>query len=353
MSKELKYIIEQLSNEKGISRDALRTTIESALLSAVKKKFSTTEDVGLTIAPDTYEMSIFNIKTVVAKVTDKFKEIILKDALALDEHTGLGRTVNVPVDLKDFGRIAAQMAKQVILQKVREAERVVVFDKFAGKVGSILGGTVLRRDKGMYYIGVGKAEAVLPVKETIHGEHLRTGDSVRAYIVEVASSGKGPQILLSRTRTEFVVELFKMEVPEINDGIVLIKDVVREPGERTKIAVHSKLAAIDPVGACVGMKGTRVQTIVRELRGERIDIISWVEDPRLYIARALTPAQVDKVGINDDDKTALVVVDDQQLSLAIGKKGMNVKLAMKLTGWNIDIISESKYSKIRQEDPGE
>ncbi|MBF0565201.1 MAG: transcription termination factor NusA, partial [Nitrospirae bacterium] len=200
-----------------------------------------------------------------------------------------------------------------------------------------------------YYVGIGKAEALLSVKDTIQGEHLKTGDTVRGIIDAVNPASKGPSIVLSRTSTNFLVELFKMEVPEISGNIVIIKDVVREPGERTKIAVFSKDQSIDPVGACVGMKGTRVQTIVRELRGERIDIINWSADPRVYIARALTPADVDKIGINEEDKTAMVVVDDSQLSVAIGKKGQNVKLAMKLTGWDIDIISETRYSKIRQE----
>jgi N utilization substance protein A len=349
MSKELRYIIEQISHEKGISRNTLRLTIESAMLTAVKKKFEASDNLGLIINPDTYEINVFKEKTVVDSVTDRIMEITLEEARKIDESADLGDTIKIPMDIKDFGRIAAQTAKQVILQKVREAERDVIYDKFAGKVGSIISGTILRRDRNAYYIGIGKAEAVLPVKETIQGEHLKTGDTVRGIIDIVNANSKGPSIVLSRTSTNFLVELFKMEVPEISDNIVLIKDVVREPGERTKIAVSSIDHSIDPVGACVGMKGTRVQTIVRELRGERIDIINWSADPRVYIARALTPADVDKIGINEEDKTALVVVDDAQLSIAIGKKGQNVKLAMKLTGWDIDIISESRYSKMRQE----
>ncbi|KJU81843.1 transcription elongation factor NusA [Candidatus Magnetobacterium bavaricum] len=349
MSKELRYVIEQISHEKGISKAQLRATIESAMLTALKKKLIRSDNVGLLINPDNYEIAAYKIKSVVEQVKDKHTEIALSDALLLNDKVVVGDTVKEPLDIKGFGRITAQTAKQVILQKVREAERDVIYDKFITKVGTIASGTVLRREKGMYYIGIGKTEALLPIKETIQREHLKVGDTVRAYISEVVITSKGPQIMLSRTSTDFVVELFRMEVPEISDNIVIIKGVVREPGERTKLAVSCKDTSIDPVGACVGMKGTRVQTIVRELRGERIDIILWSPDPRIYISRALTPSDVDKIGVNEDDKTAMAVVDDSQLSIAIGKKGQNVKLAMKLTGWDIDIISETRYAKMRQE----
>jgi N utilization substance protein A len=208
----------------------------------------------------------------------------------------------------------------------------------------------MRREKGFYFLNLGKAEAILPIKETLPNENLKRGDTVKAIVEDVRITSKGPEIIISRTSPQFVAGLFKMEVPEINEGLVMIKNIVREPGERTKIAVYSKDTAIDPVGSCVGMKGTRVQTIVRELRGERIDIIPWTDDPRMLIARALSPASIDKIGINEDGKTAMVVVNDQQLSLAIGKKGQNVRLAMKLTGWDIDIISDTEYSKIRMEE---
>jgi len=208
----------------------------------------------------------------------------------------------------------------------------------------------MRKEKNFYFLNIGKTEAVLPQKESLPGENLKRGDTVRVFIEDVRITPKGPVIYLSRTNPHFVLELFKMEVPEIAEGLVVIKDIVREPGERTKIAVFSKDHTIDPVGACVGMKGTRVQSIVRELRGERIDIIPWTDDPRILISRALSPATVDKIGINEEEKTAMVVVNDQQLSLAIGKKGQNVKLAMKLTGWDIDILSESEYAKMRMEE---
>jgi N utilization substance protein A len=209
---------------------------------------------------------------------------------------------------------------------------------------------VMRKEKSMYFLNLGKTEALLPIKETLPNENLKRGDTIRAYIEDVKITPKGPAILVTRASPQFIAALFKMEVPEINDGLVIIKDIVREPGERTKLAVFTKNPAIDPVGACVGMKGTRVQSIVRELRGERIDIIPWTDDPRQLVSRALSPAVVDKIGINEETKTAMVVVNDQQLSLAIGKRGQNVRLAMKLTGWDIDILSESEYSKMRIEE---
>lgn len=350
MSKELRYIIEQLSFERGISKEKLRTNLESAMLSAIRKKFTEERDIKLTIDPEKYEISAYETKIIVKKVQDKETEISLKEAKTFDKNSAVGNDIDIPVDIKDFGRIAAQTAKQVLFQKVRESEREVIYDEFVDKVGTIVSGTVLRKERGLYFIGIGKAEAVLSVKETIHNEHLKIGDTIKAYIDIVNSSLKGPQIVLSRTKPDFVAELFKMEVPEINDSIVIIKSIVREAGERTKLSVISNDPSIDPVGACVGMKGTRVQAIVRELRGERIDIIHWSEDPRQYIAAALTPASIDKIGINEDDNTAMVVAEDNQLSIAIGKKGLNVRLATKLTGWEIDIISESKYSQMKEED---
>ena len=258
--------------------------------------------------------------------------------------------MDLPLDVHDFGRIAAQTAKQVIFQKVREAERDVIYAEFKDKVGQVVSGTVMRKEKNNYYINIGKTEAILPQSEALPGENLRRGDTVRAQIEEVKISTKEPVVLVSRTNPRFVGALFKMEVPEISEGLVVIKDIVREPGDRTKIAVYSTNASIDPVGACVGMKGTRVQSIVRELRGERIDIVPWTDDPRMLIARALSPASVERIGINEESKTAMVVVNDQQLSLAIGKKGQNVRLAMKLTGWDIDIMSDTEYSKIKMEE---
>jgi N utilization substance protein A len=350
MTKELCFIIEQLSREKGIPKEMLIATLESALLSAARKKYGGRTNVNLRIDPKTCAITVFESKKIVETVNDKNEEITTEDAAKIAPGKSLGDEVEVPIFLQDFGRIAAQTTKQVIFQRVREAERDVIFKEYKDKVGRIISGIVMRKERGMYFLNVGKTEAILLQKESLPGENLKRGDTVRAFIEDVRVTPKGPVIYLSRINPKFVLELFVMEVPEISEGLVVIKNIVREPGERTKIAVFSKDHTIDPVGACVGMKGTRVQSIVRELRGERIDIIPWTDDPRILISRALSPATVDKIGINEEEKTAMVVVNDQQLSLAIGKKGQNVKLAMKLTGWDIDILSDSEYSKMRSEE---
>lgn len=350
MTEKLCFIIEQISREKGISKDTLLKTLESALLSAARKRYGGRTNVNLRINPKTCEISVFETKKIVEKVSDRDEEISIDDAKKTFSGKSAGDEVEVPIQLQDFGRIAAQTARQVIFQRVREAERDVIYNEYKDKVGRITTGIVMRKEKGIYFMNIGKTEAVLSQKETLPGENLKRGDNVRVYIEDVRLTPKGPVIYLSRNNPKFVIELFRMEVPEITEGLVVIKNIVREPGERTKLAVYSTNTTIDPVGACVGMKGTRVQSIVRELHGERIDIIPWTDDPRILISRALSPSTVDKVGINEEEKTAMVIVNDQQLSLAIGKKGQNVKLAMKLTGWDIDIISESEYSKMRMEE---
>jgi len=350
MTKELCHVIEQISREKGISKETMVEALESALLSAMRKKYGGRTNINLTIDRKKCTIRVFESKQVVADVTAPDMEISAKDAAKIDPSKKAGDTVELPLDLQDLGRIAAQTAKQVIFQRVREAERDVIYNEFKDKAGQIVSGTVMRREKGAYFINLGKTEAYLAIKDTLPNENLKRGDTVKAIVEEVKVTSKGPEIIISRTTPQFVAELFRMEVPEISEGLVIIKNIVREPGERTKIAVTSKDSAVDPVGSCVGMKGTRVQAIVRELRGERIDIIPWTDDPRTLLARALSPATVEKIGVNEEDKTAMVVVNDQQLSLAIGKKGQNVRLAMKLTGWDIDIISDTEYSKIRMEE---
>jgi len=352
MAKELCFVIDQIGREKGISRETLVKLLEAALLSAARKRFVNKPNINLRIDIKTCDIQVFEVKTVVETVVNPNEEISPADAAAVDPGATIGSAVELPLQLQDFGRIAAQTAKQVLFQKVREAERDIIFEDYKDKMGQIISGAVIRKEKGFYFIALGKTEAVLPQKDTLPGETLKRGDIVKAYLADVKQTAKGPVIMLSRTDPRFIAGLFKMEVPEIHDGIVIIKDIAREAGERTKIAVASKDTSIDPVGACVGMKGTRVQSIVREVRGERIDIIPWNEDPRIFIARALTPANVDRVGINDTgaEKSAMVIADDQQLSLAIGKRGVNIKLASKLTGWEIDILSESEYSKLKLEE---
>lgn len=350
MTKELFYAIEQISREKGIPKEVLVSALESALLSAARKKYGGRENVHLKIDEKTYSIDLYETKRIVEKVENADEEVSLKEARKMAPEKGLGEEIDFPLDIHDFGRIAAQTAKQVIFQRVREAERDVIYNEYKDKIGQVVSGTVMRKEKGLYFVNIGKTEAIMPVRETLPMESLKRGDMVRAYIEDIRTTSKGPAIIITRTSPQFVAALFKAEVPEISEGLVVVKDVVREPGERTKIAVYSTNSSIDPVGACVGMKGTRVQSIVRELKGERIDIIPWTDDPRMLIARALSPASIERVGVNEDEKTAMVVVNDQQLSVAIGRRGHNVKLAMKLTGWDIDIISESEYSKIKMEE---
>ncbi len=350
MIKEVNFLIDQICREKGISRSVLVSALESALLSAARKRYGGRTNIDLKIDPATLKIHIYEIKRIVEKVENPDEEMTLEEARAQSPEKNLGETVEMELAPADFGRIAAQTAKQVILQRMRDAERDALFNEFKDKVGQIISGTVIRKEKGFYFVNIGKTEAALPIKEALPGENLRRGDFAKGYIEEIRNTPKGPLIIISRTNPKFVAELFKMEVPEISEGLVKVRDIVREPGERTKIAVYSTEPSIDPVGACVGMKGTRVQSIVRELRGERIDIIPWTDDPRVLIARALSPATIDRVGVNEEEKAAFVVVSDQQLSIAIGKKGQNVRLAMKLTGWDIDIISDTEYSKMKMQE---
>ena len=348
MNRELIHIIEQMSKERGIPQESILATLESALLSAVRKKYGLDIEINIKIDTESGEIVMKALKKVVNTVNNALEEISLKEAKKIDPSVNVDDTQESPISLDNFGRIAAQTAKQVLFQRVREAEKEAIFDEFKDRAGEIVSGVVIRREKGCYYVALGRAEAVLPIKSTLSTENLKRGETVRSYIEEVKVTPKGPVILLSRAHPNFVAELFRMEIPEIYEGMVEIKKIVREAGDRTKLTVHSKNAMVDPVGACVGMKGTRVQSIVRELRGERIDIIPWTEDQRVLIAKALSPAVVESIGINEEEKSAMVVVSDQQLSIAIGKKGQNVRLAMKLTGWDIDIISETEYNKMRK-----
>ncbi len=349
MSQELIHVIDQISKEKGISKEMVVEAVESALVSAAKKKYGA-QRIAVQIDPKRGDIIMYAYKKVVAEVANPDEEITLEEALTLYPDAQMDGEVPLQVEFQGFGRIAAQTARQVIVQKVREAEREVILKEFNDKIGQLVNGIVLRHEKGAYYIDLGKTEAVLPAREQVPRESYRRGDRVRAYVLEVRDTSKGPQVVLSRAHPDFVSRLFEMEVPEIYENIVEIKGVVREAGDRTKIAVASKDSQVDPVGACVGMKGSRVQAVVRELRGEKIDIIPWSEDPRIFIAKALSPAVVEKVGVTEEDRSALTVVADSQLSLAIGKKGQNVRLAAKLTGWKIDILSESEYDQERQKE---
>ena len=347
MSRELITVIEQISREKGINSETIIGAVKSALQVAAKKCFGASDNIQVEIDPKSGEIQVILTKMIVADVTNPKEEISLEEAKKIDAEADLGDEIGALIEVGDFGRIAAQTAKQVIFQKVREAEWDTVYRDFINRQGDIVHGVILGQENRNYIVDLGKTEALLPHKEQIPRETFRRGDRLRAFLCEVKPSAKGPQLILSRSHPEFVGKLFAIEVPEIYEKIVEIKSVVREPGDRTKIAVCSKDPSVDPVGACVGMKGSRVQAVVRELRGEKIDIIPWSEDPRVFIAEALSPAVVERVGIDEEEKSALVVVSEQQLSLAIGKKGQNVRLAAKLTNWKIDIINETEYEKKR------
>ena len=347
MNRELINVIEQISREKGIKSNTIIDAVKSALQTTAKKCFGASDNIQVEIDPKSGEIQVILIKKIVEEVADSKEEISLEEAKKMDSEAELGDEIGALIEVGDFGRIAAQTAKQVIFQKVREAEWDTVYKDFIDKQGELVHGVILGQENRNYIVDLGKTEALLPVREQIPRETFKRGDRIKAYLLEVKPSAKGPQLILSRSHPNFVTKLFATEVPEIYERIVEIKDVVREPGDRTKISVYSRDSAVDPVGACVGMKGSRVQAVVRELRGEKIDIIPWSDDPRVFIAEALSPAVVDRVGINEEERSALVVVTDQQLSLAIGKKGQNVRLAARLANWKIDIISDTEYEQKR------
>ncbi len=343
MKNELFDALDQLEKEKGISKETLIDAIEAALITAYKKNFGSSQNVKTTIDREHGFVKVFSRKEVVEEVENDLFEISLADAKKIDPNYEVADIVEKEVTPRNFGRIAAQTAKQVVVQRIREAERSVIYEEFVNRESEIVTGVVQRISKGIVHINLGRVEAVLLPNEQIEGETYGQASRVKTYIVEVKKTTKGPQIVVSRTHPGLVKRLFELEVPEIHDGTVEIRGISREAGSRTKIAVYSSDENIDPVGACVGQRGARVQNIVDELRGEKIDIIKWDEDPGKFISNSLSPSKVLKVEIGEDDKSALVVVPDYQLSLAIGKEGQNARLAAKLTGWKIDIKSESQY----------
>jgi N utilization substance protein A len=343
MANQLRQQIEQISREKNINPDVIIAAIEDAILTASKKYYKSNEDLRSRFNNETGVIEVFAVKQIVETLEDDETQIALSEARKLIPEAEVGQEIEFPKPTDILGRIAAQTAKQVIFQKVREAERDNVFAEYSGRVGEVVNGIIKRQEMGDFVVDLGRAEAVLPRKEQSRAETYQTGDRVRVAIVKVLKSAKGPQVIVSRTDPALLIKLFEMEVPEIYDGTVQIKGCVREAGERAKVAVVSREKDVDPVGACVGMKGTRVQSIIRELRGEKIDIVEWSEDPILFVTNAISPAKVQRVSIvNDAEKVMEVIVEDKQLSLAIGKKGQNVRLAAKLTGWKIDIKSEEE-----------
>lgn len=342
MNVEFTEALDQIEKDKGISKDILIEAVEAALISGYKRNFASAQNVRVEINRETGAVNVYAQKKVTDEVIDDQLEIHISDAKIINANYELGDIVEKEVTPRDFGRIAAQTAKQVVVQRIREAERGIVFDEFINRESEIVTGTVARASKGNIYISLGRTEAILGPTEQIPNEEYQHGDRIKCYIVEVKKTTKGPQILLSRTHPGLVKRLFELEVPEVHDGTVEIKSISREAGSRSKIAVGSSDSNVDPVGACVGPKGARVQTIVDELKGEKIDIIKYSDDPIEFISNSLSPAKVIKCNVNADEKTAKVIVPDYQLSLAIGKEGQNARLAAKLTGWKIDIKSESQ-----------
>lgn len=346
MNQEFMQALEQIEKEKGIGKEILKDAIEAALVSAYKKNFGTSQNVDVSIKEETGDIRVYSKKTVAKEPENDFTEISLEEAAKISPGAVEGDIVEIEVTPKNFGRIAAQTAKQVVVQRIREAERGIIYDEFINRENELVNGMVQRWEKSNVMIDLGRVEAVLPPTEQIHTEDYSPGSRIRVYIVEVKKTTKGPQIIVSRTHPGLVKRLFELEVPEIHNGLVQVKGIAREAGARTKIAVYSVDENIDPVGACVGPKGIRVQSVVNELRGEKIDIIKWSTDTHEFIANSLSPAKVVNVSTTEGQKAAQVVVKDYQLSLAIGKEGQNARLAAKITGWKIDIKSESQTAEI-------
>ena len=343
---ELDRVLDQVSKDKNIPKEQLIDAIEQAFLGAARKKWGHLGELEAQYNQESGEIELFQFKTVMEKVENADIEMTLKDAKELDPDAQMGDSIGVKMDASQFGRIAAQAAKQVIISKVRESERVLVFNEYKDRVGELITGQVRRFERGETIVDLGKAEGAIPRNEQVPGEHYKVNDRIQCYFMEINPERSGPMLVLSRRHPNLIRKLFEIEVPEVSEGIVQIKNVAREPGARAKIAVHSSDSDVDPVGACVGMKGSRVQSVVQELRGEKIDIVSWDPDPARFVCNAIAPAEVVKVIIKESEKTMEVIVPDDQLSLAIGKRGQNVRLAAQLSGWNIDVLSETRLEDL-------
>ena len=343
MNKEFILAVEELEKEKGIAKDLLIEAIESALVSAYKKNYGTSQNVRVNVDRETGDIDVFMRKDVVEEVSDPFAEVSLEDARAIDPEYELNDVIEYQVTPKDFGRIAAQTAKQVVVQRIREAERGMIYDDYINRQSEVVTGIIHRISNDTVFINIGRTEGILAVTEQVRGERYVVNSRLKVFIMDVKKTTKGPQVYLSRSHPGMVKRLFELEVPEIQDGIVEIRSIAREAGSRTKMAVYTADENVDAVGACVGSRGNRVQAVVDELFDEKIDIITWSDDPKELISNALSPAKVEQVIINDDGKSATVIVPDYQLSLAIGKEGQNVRLAAKLCGWKIDIKSHTQY----------
>ena len=349
-NKELILALEELEKEKGMNKDYILEAIETALVTAYKRNFDSLENVKVVMDRQTGATHVYSVKQVVEKVENPELEISVEDAQKINPDLNEGDTLDTEIVPRNFGRIAAQTAKQVIIQKLREAEREIVYNEFNDRKGEIVSGIIQKADKNIVVMDLGKLEGVMPTKEQIPTENYRVNDKIKGYVLDVEKGAKGaPQVIVSRSHPDFVRKLLEFEIPEIYEGVIEIKSVSRDPGYRSKVAVYSPDPNIDPVGSCVGQKGVRIQNVINELSGEKIDVIEWNEDPSIYIAASLLPAQVLAVDVKPEENFAQVIVPDDQLSLAIGKSGQNARLAAKLTNWKIDIKSETQFRNMLME----
>lgn len=345
MSLELKRNIDQISKDKGLDRAMLIETLEEAVRTSVARRYGDDIDVEVSFNEETGEIDVFQFKIVVNEVEDPSSQIELEEAKKHDASVQLDDEMGFRLRIEDLGRIAAQSAKQVIIQRMRDAEQGIIYDEYKDRISEIISGIVQRRDKAGWIINLGRTEALLPKEEQIPREHFKRGDRVQAMIIDVRREGRGPQIIISRSHRDYMAALFRREVPEVDDGVVQIMGIARDPGSRAKVAVMSRDRDIDPVGACVGVRGSRIQNIVQELRGERIDIVVWSADLATYARNALAPAIISRIVVDEEDGLLEVIVPDDQLTNSIGRKGQNVKLAAKLLGWKIDIFTETRYNE--------
>ena len=345
MNLELKKAIDQISKDKGLDRDMLVATLEDAVRTSVIRKYGENIDVEVSYSDETGDILVHQFKIVVEEVMDPDTEIAIENARELDPSVQLDDEVGFPLKVTDLGRIAAQSAKQVIIQRMRDAEQELIYEEFKDRIGEICSGVIQRRDKGGWVINLGRTEAILPKEEQIPREHYKRGERVQGLLIEVRKEGRGPQLVVSRSHRDYTAALFRREVPEVDDGTVQIMGVARDPGSRAKVAVLSRDRDVDPVGACVGVRGARIQNIVQELHGERIDIVVWSPDIATYARNALAPALISRISVDEAENLLEVTVPDDQLTSAIGRKGQNVKLAAKLLGWKIDIFTETRYNE--------
>jgi len=350
MSLELKKSIDHISKERKIDRDILIDTLEEAVKTAVNKKFDNKLDIEVNFNEETGDIEVHQFKVVLDEPEDPDTEISLQEAQKIDPNVQLEDELGFKLHIEDLGRIAAQSAKQVIIQRMRDAEQEIIYEEYIDRKGEIISGSIQRRDRSGWIVNLGRTEALLPKEEQIPREHYRRGDRIQGYIIDVRKEGKGPQIILSRSHPDFMAALFKVEVPEISDGTIKIMGISRDPGYRAKVALLSKDRDVDPVGACVGVRGSRINKIVQEFKGEKIDIVIWSPDITTYAVNALAPARISSITVDEEEKTLEVIVPDNQHHLAIGRKGQNVKLASKLLGWNIEVITETRYGELYNAD---